>query len=395
MFSALRNGRSLAGALLLSLAFGSIHAFGVLLLPLEQHFGATRFAVSSGYSVALASLTAGVLSASYISRRLNAATAAATFGLLGSAGLVLAAQAGSVTAYIAGYGLVFGFCNGIVYVLFLDQAARAMPSRQGLAIGIVTATYGTGAAIFAPILGQIAERQGVAAALLAMAAAVAASALAGAATFRGEPPVKAAAAATGSPASARSWLARLWFIYLLSASGSLMIIAHAEAILVASGAAPSLAHLAPSLFALGNIAGSFAGGAWAAGNGERAALLPPILLSIAGMVGLAFGFDTAVKLACLALLGIAYGAMITAVPVVIRDRLGEDGFGLAFGRVFTAWGFAGLCGPSIGSVLSEWSTGYWMPLTAATAAAAGAAMMTLKTTAIETGERRPDRGEVT
>ena len=56
--------------------------------------------------------------------------------------------------------------------------------------------------------------------------------------------------------------------------------------------------------------------------------------------------------------GMAYGALIAAVPVVIRNGIGAAGFADAFGRVFTAWGAAGLAGPLLAGALFDLRQGY-------------------------------------
>lgn len=50
----------LAASLIVSVCFGSIHAYSVLLVPVEALLGVRRAAASLGYSTAILSLTAGV-----------------------------------------------------------------------------------------------------------------------------------------------------------------------------------------------------------------------------------------------------------------------------------------------------------------------------------------------
>ena len=50
------------------------------------------------------------------------------------------------------------------------------------------------------------------------------------------------------------------------------------------------------------------------------------------------------QLALLGCVGFAYGAIIAVYPVAIAERFAEDG-ARAYGRVFIAWGFAGLVAP--------------------------------------------------
>lgn len=337
--------RELAGALLLSLAFGSIHAFGVLMAPLEQALQASRGEVSLVYALAIASLTLGVFAAPRLVK-FGASAVAALCGLGGALGIAATALLATKIAAWLGFGVLFGFCNGVAYSLFLARATAALPAAPGLAAGMVTAAYGLGAAGFAQLLGLGLAQSGWAEVLYGLAAAILLAGLAAAALFGNDAAVSGAAAASRPPAVFTAWL---WLVYFLGASGGLMVIAHAAGI-VASAAS------APTIVAVGNVAGSLIGGLAGERLGARAALALPL-----GLTAVALGLLLAVPAAGLALIGLcgfAYGWLIAAIPVVIRQSLGPAAFARAFGRVFTAWGVAGLVAPSLAGLLYDWSGNY-------------------------------------
>jgi OFA family oxalate/formate antiporter-like MFS transporter len=56
--------------------------------------------------------------------------------------------------------------------------------------------------------------------------------------------------------------------------------------------------------------------------------------------------------------GGAYGAIIVAYPVAIVDGFGSARSASVYGRVFTAWGVAGLSGPWLAGLLFDMSGGY-------------------------------------
>ena len=62
----------MAAALILCLVFGSIHAYGVLLVPIEEWLSASRVITSLGYSLAIVALTIGVPVFAILSRRISA-----------------------------------------------------------------------------------------------------------------------------------------------------------------------------------------------------------------------------------------------------------------------------------------------------------------------------------
>ena len=348
--------RELSGALLLSLAFGSIHAFAVLMAPLEQALHASRGAVSLVYSLAIASLTLGVFAAPRL-LALGASTAAALCGLGAALGIAATALLATPLAAWLGFGVMFGFCNGVAYSLFLSRAAAALPAAPGLAAGLVTAAYGLGAAGFAQLLGLGLTQFGWAEVLYGLAAAILAAGLAAAALFGNHAAAPVTAAAQPPPAAFTAWL---WLVYFLGASGGLMVIAHAAGIAAATASAPTIV-------AVGNVAGSLLGGLAGERISARGALGLPLGLTAAGLALLLM--VPAAGLALLGVCGFAYGWLIAAIPVVIRQSLGPEAFAPAFGRVFTAWGVAGLAAPSLAGLLYDWSGNYRAAIGLALAAA--------------------------
>ena len=79
--------RTLYGAMTITLVLGTVHAFSVLLAPIELRFGVGRSQASLVYSFALTALTVGILLGSRVYSRWIPATFATIVLLLGAAGL--------------------------------------------------------------------------------------------------------------------------------------------------------------------------------------------------------------------------------------------------------------------------------------------------------------------
>ena len=158
--------------MLTTFVLGSVHAFSVLLAPLEAKLGLPRAQVSLVYSFALVAITLSVT----VGYRIYAALAAwwlVSITTLGAAtGLWLAATATGWWALFAGYSLAFGICNGIGYGFALQLAGRAMPARRGFAMGAVTAAYALGSILFAQVIAWRIGAGSVASAFIAIALAV-------------------------------------------------------------------------------------------------------------------------------------------------------------------------------------------------------------------------------
>jgi predicted MFS family arabinose efflux permease len=378
----------LTGAILLSLAFGSIHAFGVLLQPIETRFAVERGIASLPYSIAIACLTAGVLAFGWLSIRLPPRMMALLCGTIAAAGLAACASTGSITVFTLGYGVAFGAANGLAYSLFLGQAVLALPSSPGLAVGLVTAAYGLGAAVWAQVFGKALEHAALSWTVTILAAAMfLAGGLASLLFTRLQPSqVRNHASEPAATASGGIWL--YWLIYFLGASGGLMAIAHASGIVSAAGTGPSLALWAPTLIAIGNIVGSLLGGPFAAAvRADRALAAPLVLNALAlALVQALPALSMALLVAC----GLAYGVLIAAVPVVIRQRYSSAGFNSGFGRVFTAWGVAGLIAPVLAGQLFDATQTYAWPITlAACASLVGAILASFNLSIRSQADRSP------
>lgn len=346
----------LAGAIILSVAFGSLHAFSVLAMPLQEALGASRASVSFGYALAIMALTVAVYVAPLVMRKVPPAVLAVYCGAVAAAGLLLAVSGWGLASFLAGYAVMFGFANGIAYSLFLDRASSAFPHEEGFAIGLVTATYGGGAALFAPILGLLTDSYSVFAAFVMLGAAVLLCALLAAYFF-----ASSAFATTDRGALSfvpLPWTLSMWLVYFFGVAGGLMIIGHTAPLVESRYPGTALGSFAVILVAIGNIAGSIGGGAWAQRSSQQWALALPVIVSAVALAVLFSANGVVITLAALCAIGLAYGGLIAAIPVVVFDRVGPRGFVRAFGRIFSAWGVAGLTGPSIAGLLFDHTGSY-------------------------------------
>jgi MFS family permease len=134
---------------------------------------------------------------------------------------------------------------------------------------------------------------------------------------------------------------------------------------------------ASTLIAVGSIGGSVLGGFWMARIGARKALMMPIFLLLFALVGLTLSPQLDVVLSLLLLCGIAYGALIAVVPVIVRNLHGDAAFKAVFGRMFSAWGMAGLLAPAVAGSMYDATGNYTSALEAAIALTALACALTL------------------
>ena len=352
----------LIAASIVSVVLGSIHAFSVFLEPLENLFFEPRSNVSFTYSLALLSLTIAVLLGPRIFGRWQAAPFILFVCILAACGALFAAMAGSLVYVWLGYSLIFGTANGLGYGYGLQIAAQVYPGREGLAMGIVTASYAFGA-VLSPIFFQMAvDAGGFALAMKVLASVLLGTGLLSAVLMQ----IAGAKFKTGKnrlmerPLPAHS-IQLLWLGYFTGALAGLMVIGHAAAI--ATSVKPGMdAWVAPIFIAACNLLGSLVAGRLADRISLGLLLGSLALLTSATLVVLVVLDQATVLLGALGLVGFAYGGTIAVYPAAIVKLFGIQVSASVYGRVFTAWGCAGLTGPWFAGFLFDWKGDYQLAL---------------------------------
>lgn len=371
---------ALAAAALMSFTLGSIHAFSLFIAPLEARLVASRAEVSLVYACALLCLTAAVLVGHRLFGRVPAGPFALAVGLIGASGLLLAAQAEALWLVVVGYSLLFGGANGLGYGFCLQIGSRALPARAGLAMGLVTAVYALGATSFAQLFALLIDQEGAPFALRAVAAVlVANAALSGALLYWSR--IKALAVSgqpsRGAIAFDRTFW-RLWAGYGLAVAAGLMALGHAAGIVAAAGGSAAQLVTGTMLIGLGNALGGLAvalvADRWALGR--LLAGLP--LFSAVCLLGQTLVSGGQSALAGLTFIGLAYGAIIALYPYAVARVYGPARYPSAYGKVFTAWGLAGLAAPYLAGLLYDTTGGYQTALLLAALAAAASAGLTFR-----------------
>ena len=376
--------RTLAACVVLSAVLGTIHAFSLFIDPFEEGLDAGRGAVSSVYSLALVALTLAVLTGHPLFRRLPGPLVALGAAGGAAAGLLLASSAASIAVLIVGYGLVFGASNGLGYAFSLQQGAEANPDRRGCGIGLVTAAYALGAALGALFLDARIEAVGAPGALRSLAVVIVVAGVVSAillatgarvAPASDQPPPARPLVGIGRVTLAgpmaldRRLLIRLWTAYGLATLAGLMALGHAAAIAEEAGGSEGVG---VTTVVVAGIA-SAAGGTWIAFTIDRARLSYLLIgLPVASALALCVAATATsgnTALLGLSLVAFVYGAVIAVYPFAVNRLFGERRYPAAYGRVFTAWGLAGLLGPLGAGTVFDSSGGYTVPLLLAAVAA--------------------------
>ncbi len=368
---------SVSACLMMTFAMGALHAFSTLLEGIERQAEVGRMAASLVYSSGLICVTVAVFFGHLLYRHWSApriALLAATLPLLGM-GVV---AHGSWLGWMVGHGVVFGLASGVGYGFSLHAASCAVPrQRRGTALGAVTAFYALGAIGFSLLYPALFEwigfqtGYGAGSVLIALLAAGSAwlwhtSGL----------DTKSIGDSSAPPTPALQHTTydflRLWLGYGTGVFAGLMVLGHAVPMIKAVDGSSVAATTTLACMSLGNgLAGLGAG--WLADRfGCKTPLLVIMLTSALTLMSLSLATKAALVAPLIVLVSTCYGAFIAIYPTLVATWFGAARAAWAYGRVFTAWGLAGLAAPPLAGWLFERTDGYGMPLMLAALLACGA-----------------------
>src|SRR6266581_4714242 len=105
----------LVGALLMTLALGTLYAWSVFVAPLENEFGWKRAQTSNVFTIAVVMFATSLLLAGRLQDRFGPFWMSTTGGVLVRLGFFLCAYASSLHYFFVCYGVLGGIGNGFGY----------------------------------------------------------------------------------------------------------------------------------------------------------------------------------------------------------------------------------------------------------------------------------------
>jgi OFA family oxalate/formate antiporter-like MFS transporter len=350
----------LIASMLVTFVLGSVHAFSVFIVPLENLLQLPRSEISLIYSLTLVSITISVLFGYRIYSLVAAWLLVFLTCLLAAGGLLIAAIAKDWWLLFFGYSLIFGISNGVGYGFTLQLVGRELADLKGFAMGAVTAAYAVGSIVFAKVFASQIEISSIAGAFTALAIALTVCAIvAGLLMWLSEAKYgfdDSAEVNVDAPVQIRMVIL-FWLAYMFSVFAGLMAIGHAAGIAVSKGASLQLSVWSAMMIGVGSAGGGFLAG-WMVDRWPITRFLIGLpLLSTTSLLSLSMVESPASVVALLSLVGFSYGAIIAIYPVAISNYFGEQG-PKVYGRIFTAWGFAGLVAPWTAGLIYDAMSGY-------------------------------------
>jgi MFS transporter, OFA family, oxalate/formate antiporter len=349
------------GGGLMNLALGSLYAWSVFVLPLEQEFKWTRGETSWVYTIAVVSFALTFIIAGRVQDTKGPRICALLGGLFVSAGFFLASFTTSLLTLYIFFGFIVGVGNGFGYSTPMPVASKWFPDKRGLIIGLMVGAYGGGQAIFGTVAsGYLIPSFGWRATFQILSAIFFVMTMIGTALIQNPPQgyrppnwTPAAAAAVRTDFTARQMLSTptfyfLWIAYALGTTAGQMTISQLVPFARTAGLGATLATYSLVVTSMGNAGGRILSGWFSDTFGRVRTLMLMVLLSAVAMPALFIWRTEALAFFVLvALVYWCYGTQLSVFASTTADFYGTKNLGLNYGLLFTAWGAAGLLGPAI------------------------------------------------
>jgi OFA family oxalate/formate antiporter-like MFS transporter len=354
----------------MQIALGAVYAWSVFRIPLTQSFGWTIPQVTLTFTIAILVLGFAAFAGGLWMRSAGPRKVAVAAGGLYGLGVFLASFAGGRLWWLyLSYGVVAGTGLGLGYIVPVATLVKWFPDRRGMITGIAVAGFGAGALITAPVATRLIGRVG-ALNTFAILGVIYFIAVTGAGSFMRNPPDgyrPPGWTASGEQRNQRSersftlgeaikswqWYG-LWSLLFLNTTAGIAIISQAAPMAQEiAGATAARAAGMVGIISIANGAGRFLW-AWLSdfiGRRWVFLLMFPIQAAVFLILPSVHALSTFTALACVVLL--CYGGGFGTMPAFAADYFGAEHVGSIYGLMLTAWGFAGVLGPTLIATLRQ------------------------------------------
>ena len=145
---------------LLMMGLGTVYAWGVFRIPVEQTFGIGATQSGLPYMVSLAFYALFMLLSGKHLSRFSPRAVMTVGALLVGTGWMASAYAPNIYVLTLTYGVISGAGVGIAYGVPMAVAAKWFPDKKGLAVGLVLVGFGLSPLVTAPVARNLIEIYG-------------------------------------------------------------------------------------------------------------------------------------------------------------------------------------------------------------------------------------------
>ena len=362
--------RVVVGGVSMNLALGSLYAWSVFVLPLEQEFGWTRAQTSWVFTIAIVTFAVTFIFAGRMQDVRGPRLCAFLGAVLVSLGFFLASLTSSL-GYLYLIFAVVGAGNGFGYATPMPVASKWFPDKRGLVVGLMVGGYGAGSAIVGPVASSLIQSMGWQVTFRLLGAVFFVMGMIGTWLLT-NPPAGYRPRGWSPPATAEArrdfstaemlrtpQFYALWLAYCLGATAGLMTISQLVPFARSAGLGPAAATFAITVGAFGNAGGRILSG-WLSDMMGRLTTLRVMVLASAVAMPALFIWREEVLLFYILVAAVywCYGTQLSVFASATADLYGTRNLGLNYGVLFTAWGAAGILGPMLAARVYDASGGY-------------------------------------
>ena len=358
-------------AMVICVCAGFGYAWSVLQNPIVTRFGWADSGVALAYTITVLCSTMAPLLFGALIRRLSTRLCVVVGAVLFGGGLLLTGLMSQLWQLYLFYGVISGLGVGFIYPSMMAYVVRLFPDRSGLASGMGTAAYGSGAILWAPTAAALMEGVGMDRAFQVLGILFAVVVLAGSLLLR-DPPEgfqEAMAPATGGVRGGSSDLNRgqmvrtgaFWMMVIVFTCGlvaGVIVISQASPILQQSlGYSAGQAALFVSVFSACNMAGRFLWGSLSDKLGLKNTAGVVFLLCILSMALLAVVGQEILVLVLMGLAASCYGGLASILTPLTARMFGARYITENYGVMYVVFGLASLIGPSLATTFKTMGGG--------------------------------------
>ncbi|MFD1177327.1 OFA family MFS transporter [Paenibacillus puldeungensis] len=364
--------RILIASTLINICVGSIYAFSIFALPLSKLFNASMPEIMMAFTINAAISPIPMILGGKLVDKGGAKIAIFLGGAMFGLGFILSGLATEPWMLYITYGVIAGIGQGIVYSSTIGNTVKLFPDKRGLAAGIVTAGYGGGTIVIAPLANALITNSGVQTAMMMLGAAFLVIIL-GAGTLVKPCPVGFAPQGWTPPAAASKkggvnipWHQMikkpLFYViaclFLIGALSGMMVTANASVIgQKMFGLSAASAALFVSLYSLSNCLGRVFWGAVSDRIGRLKCLMMIYIVIAAMMLTIALSTSVAGFAVAIVGIGLCFGGTMGIFPSIVGEKFGMKYYGVNYGVTFIGYSGAAFFGPRIANSVAAANNG--------------------------------------
>jgi len=316
------------------------------------------------YTLVLIFFAVGVLIGGRVQDKIGPRWVATVGGAMVGLGMVISGLVGENPVGVAiAFGVITGLGIGFGYGSVLPASLKWFhPSKKGLIGGLVLGGFGLATIHYAFTTSALLDNFGIGNTMLYIGIAVAVLSALVAQFVKNPPPDYIPAvpnSAKNSTTAAKTAIDFKWremmktkrfyymfVLFIFSASMGLMIIGN-QAKIADLQAGVSNAVFLMSIVAIMNAAGRILGGSLSDKIGRNNTLFIAIVLQMLNMIGFIFYNNPVTITLGFILVGLCFGTFLAVFPALTADQYGLKNYGVNYGIVYLAYGFAGIVAPVI------------------------------------------------